>query len=190
MRTNNVKSIAELLKLNFPWLGTDDESDIPYPGGADTVQDLETFYRIMVDTPAADPLLSLRNAAGAVLHELTRGEASEGDVREIKTCARLLTAALAGKVKPAGRRKPAPSLRIAGNRITCPHCKQRGTPRLVEAGYIITHELKTITRRGITASGWDGSSEDVSESGTKVFLECEHCCAEIALPEGMGVDWV
>lgn len=35
-------------------------------------------------------LESLANVAGAVVHQLTAGEASEGDARDVKTCAGML----------------------------------------------------------------------------------------------------
>lgn len=39
-------TLAAMLKKQFPWLGTADGDDIPYPSsGADVIQDLEMFYR-------------------------------------------------------------------------------------------------------------------------------------------------
>jgi hypothetical protein len=178
-----MNSLAEVLKARFPWLGTTDEDDVPYPGGADTIQDLETFYGLLVKKPAADPLQALRDSVGAVLHELTVGEASEGNVYEIKTCARLLAEALG----VPGLRPPA--VQIGRGKLKCPYCKKRGVPVLIEDGYTVTHELISLDPKKIRASGWDGSSRGVSEGGDAYFLECSNCFAHLPLPEGMEIEW-
>jgi hypothetical protein len=44
--------IAVYLRHNFPWLGTDDSSEIPYPSGADAIEQLESVYRTLEEVSA------------------------------------------------------------------------------------------------------------------------------------------
>jgi hypothetical protein len=40
--------IARYLKHQFPWLGTEDGSDVPYPdSGADVIEELETIFHTL-----------------------------------------------------------------------------------------------------------------------------------------------
>jgi len=79
-------------------------------------------------------------------------------------------------------------------RWTCPHCAAQCRPSLIETGYEVTHDLRSITRRrGITlihASGWDGSSRDVSEDGDAYWLECPKCYKRQALPPDWEINWL
>jgi hypothetical protein len=51
-------------------------------------------------------------------------------------------------------------------------CGHRGTPRLEESGYQVSHALVEIVGDTIIASGWDGSSRAVSEEGDAYWLMC------------------
>ena len=54
-------------------------------------------------------------------------------------------------------------------------CGHRGTPRLEESGYQVSHALVEIVGDTIIASGWDGSSRAVSEEGDAYWLMCDGC---------------
>lgn len=44
-RRSTTQELRDTLRKRFPWLGTSDEDDIPYPSGADTIAALEDWYR-------------------------------------------------------------------------------------------------------------------------------------------------
>jgi hypothetical protein len=68
-------------------------------------------------------------------------------------------------------------------------CGHRGTPRLEESGYQVSHALVEIVGDTIIASGWDGSSRAVSEEGDAYWLMCDGCGKLHPLPPEMHIDW-
>lgn len=77
---------------------------------------------------------------------------------------------------------------IKRGKLVCSKCGPVA-PRLIEHGYYVTHSLLKLAKKEIEAEGWDGTSHNVSESGTHYALECPKCFGQYALPEGLGVDW-
>ena len=59
---------------------------------------------------------------------------------------------------------------IEHGELVC-ECGHRGTPRLEESGYQVSHELVEIVGDTIIASGWDGSSRAVSEDGDALLVD-------------------
>ena len=68
-------------------------------------------------------------------------------------------------------------------------CGHRGTPRLEESGYQVSHELVEIVGDTIIARGWDGSSRAVSEDGDAYWLMCDGCGKLHSLPPDLHIDW-
>lgn len=68
-------------------------------------------------------------------------------------------------------------------------CGHRGTPRLEESGYQVSHALVEIIGDTIIASGWDGSSRAVSEEGDAYWLMCDGCGKLHQLPPELHIDW-
>jgi hypothetical protein len=68
-------------------------------------------------------------------------------------------------------------------------CGHRGTPRLEESGYQVSHALIEIVGDTIIASGWDGSSRAVSEEGDAYWLMCDGCGKLHPLPPELHIDW-
>ena len=67
-----------------------------------------------------------------------------------------------------------PVANIEHGELVC-ECGHRGTPRLEESGYQVSHALVEIVGDTIIASGWDGSSRAVSEDGDAYWLMCDGC---------------
>jgi hypothetical protein len=67
-------------------------------------------------------------------------------------------------------------------------CGHRGTPRLEESGYQVSHVLVEIVGDTIIASGWDGSSRAVSEEGDAYWLMCDGCGKLHPLPPELHID--
>ena len=67
-----------------------------------------------------------------------------------------------------------PVANIEHGELLC-ECGHRGTPRLEESGCQVSHELIEIVGDTIVASGWDGSSQAVSEDGNAYWLMCGRC---------------
>jgi hypothetical protein len=83
----------------------------------------------------------------------------------------------------------------ADGMLECPKCGETTEPRLIETGYTVTHHWRSVEQDAdgkstITASGWDGSSSDVSEQGDALMIECGGCFAQFPLPEAFEVEWV
>ena len=68
-------------------------------------------------------------------------------------------------------------------------CGHRGTPRLEESGYQVSHALIEIVGDTIIASGWDGSSRAASEEGDAYWLMCDGCGKLHPLPPELHIDW-
>lgn len=77
---------------------------------------------------------------------------------------------------------------IKRGKLVCSKCGPVW-PVLIEHGYYVNHDLRKLTKKEIRAEGWDGTSHNVSESGTHYALECPKCFGQYALPEGLGVGW-
>src|SRR5258708_25147238 len=58
-----------------------------------------------------------------------------------------------------------PVANIANGELVC-ECGHRGTPRLEESGYQVSHALVEIVGDTIVANGWDGSSPTSALLGT------------------------
>jgi hypothetical protein len=89
----------------------------------------------------------------------------------------------------AAKRILYPEAKIVGKKIECSACGKRCVPKLIEDGMTVTHNLKKLSVKGIEASGWDGSSSDVSEEGDLLLLECTHYQGH-CIPESTELDWV
>ena len=76
-----------------------------------------------------------------------------------------------------------------GNRPLVCECGHRGTPRLEESGYQVSHALIEIVGDTIIAGGWDGSSRAVSEEGNAYWLMCDSCGKLHPLPPDLHIDW-
>jgi hypothetical protein len=70
------------------------------------------------------------------------------------------------------------------------NCGHRGTPRLKETGYGVSHELVEIAGNTITARGWDGSAAGISEEGDAYWLMCAACGKRFALPPELIIEWM
>lgn len=79
---------------------------------------------------------------------------------------------------------------IVGDELECSSCHERGTPRLIEDGMTVTHQIESLSLSAISARGWDGSSSDVSEEGERLLLECPHCFQWHRIPEAINVEWL
>src|SRR5580700_5071023 len=75
-----------------------------------------------------------------------------------------------------------PVANIEHGELVC-ECGHRGTPRLEESGYQVSHALVEIVGDTIIASGWDGSSRAVSEDGDAYWLMCHGCGKLHPLPD-------
>ena len=90
----------------------------------------------------------------------------------------------------AAKRILYPEAKIVGKKIECSACTKRCVPKLIENGMTVTHNLKKLSVKRIKASGWDGSSSDVSEEGELLLLECTECYQGHRIPESTELDWV
>jgi hypothetical protein len=81
-----------------------------------------------------------------------------------------------------------PVANIEHGELVC-ECGHRGTPRLEESGYQVSHALVEIVGDTIIASGWDGSSRAVSEDGDAYWLMCDGCGKLHPLPPELHIDW-
>jgi hypothetical protein len=81
-----------------------------------------------------------------------------------------------------------PVANIEHSELVC-ECGHRGTPRLEESGYQVSHALVEIVGDMIIASGWDGSSRAVSEEGDAYWLMCDRCGKLHLLPPNLHIDW-
>lgn len=86
-----------------------------------------------------------------------------------------------------------------GGKLRCPHCKKLNTPNLIERGYDITHEVRSIRGMDMVATATNlyqmltargGGSEDFSEEGGDYRLECPNCFSNFAMPVGLEVEFV
>ena len=90
----------------------------------------------------------------------------------------------------AAKRALYPDARVVDGKLECSQCKEQGIPALVEDGMTVTHDLVAISRCGLKARGWDGSSSQVSEEGEMLLLECPHCFQWHRIPEDLDVEWL
>ena len=97
----------------------------------------------------------------------------------LKTLAQTVAAAEAAEPKAAVSQR---------GKLVCTKCGLV-EPWLIENGYTLTHSLKTLSKKEITAEG--GGNLDFSESGDgDCALQCPGCFAEYALPKGLEVYWL
>ena len=82
-----------------------------------------------------------------------------------------------------------PEAVIVRGKLKC-KCGHTGVPRLIEIGMAVTHRLETLSRKKITAQGWDGGSSDVSEEGEAAMLECTECFEWYRIPETTELEWL
>lgn len=98
-------------------------------------------------------------------------------------------------VRKKPQREPGSGLPVARisktGKLCCRACGKRTEPRLIEVGYTVIHDLdlEALKQGRWEASGWDGSSKDVSESGDYLALECTGCFATYQLPKGAELEW-
>src|SRR5260370_12215885 len=77
---------------------------------------------------------------------------------------------------------------IEHGELVC-ECGHRGTPRLEESGYQVSHALVEIVGDTIIARGWDGSSRAVSEDGDAYWLMFDGCGRLHPLLPELHIDW-
>lgn len=78
-------------------------------------------------------------------------------------------------------------------KLRCTRCGKDTYPRLIEPGYVVTHDLDldALAEGRWEATGWDGSSKAVTECGDYLALECHEasCTATYRLPAGAELEW-